>query len=107
MILNSRAKREKRRLPEFWQTALAVWFIFFFFCAPAQSSGKSVVAGNIEITGLHSIEKDEFLDLLGLKKGEAVDEELIRKGIKRAFLKGIFEKNINGKGLSDFEPKGF
>ena len=91
MILNSRAKREKRRLPEFWQTALAVWFIFFFFCAPARSSGKSVVAGNIEITGLHSIEKDEFLDLLGLKKGEAVDEELIRKGIKRAFLKGIFE----------------
>jgi len=40
---------------------------------------------------LHSIEKDEFIDLLGFNKGRAVNEDLVRKGIKRAFLKGIFE----------------
>jgi outer membrane protein insertion porin family len=55
-------------------------------------SGETVVAGKIDISGLHSIGRDEFLDLMGFKTGEAIDGELVRKGIKRAFLKGIFEE---------------
>lgn len=91
MICSIRAKRENKLLSKFWNAALPVCLIFFFFCTPARSSGKSIIAGNLEIVGLHSIEKDEFIDLLGLRSGEAVDEDRIRKGIKRAFLKGIFE----------------
>jgi len=48
-------------------------------------------AGKIEINGLFSIDKEEFLYLLDILQGEPIDEELIRLGIKRAFLKGIFE----------------
>jgi outer membrane protein insertion porin family len=72
-------------------TVLLVFFILFFFCIPARSYGKAFTGGNIEIVGLHSIERDELIDLLGLRNGEAVDADLIRRGIKRAFLKGIFE----------------
>jgi outer membrane protein insertion porin family len=86
-----RTKRKTRRLSEFRKAALAVFFIFFFFCAPALSSGESVIAGDLEIVGLHSIGQDEFINLLGFKKGMAVNEDMVRKGIKRAFLKGIFE----------------
>ncbi len=86
-----RVRGNKRHLSALWKTALAVCFIFFSYCAPALCSGKSVIAGNLEITGLHSIGQDEFINLLGFKKGDAVDENLLRKGIKRVFLKGIFE----------------
>ena len=72
-------------------TVLRVFVILFFFCIPARSYGNAFTGGDIEIVGLHSIERDELIDLLGLRKGEAVDADLIRTGIKRAFLKGIFE----------------
>ncbi|GER94672.1 outer membrane protein assembly factor [hot springs metagenome] len=48
----------------------------------------------IEVSGLHSISEDELLYLLGIKKGKVIDETDIREGIKRAFLKGIFEDII-------------
>ncbi len=47
--------------------------------------------GEIEINGLFSIDKEELLYLLDIHPGKQIDEEHIRLGIKRAFLKGIFE----------------
>lgn len=47
--------------------------------------------GEIEIDGLSSIDREELLYLLDICPGQQIDEEHIRLGIKRAFLKGIFE----------------
>ena len=49
------------------------------------------VVGEIEINGLYSIDKEELLYLLDMHPGEQIDEEHVRLGIKRAFLKGIFK----------------
>jgi outer membrane protein insertion porin family len=60
---------------------------FIFDHAPCEA----VTAGKVEIKGLYSIGKDEFLEMLGIREGSEVDEEKVREGIKRAFLKGIFD----------------
>ncbi|MDH4231108.1 MAG: outer membrane protein assembly factor BamA [Nitrospirota bacterium] len=65
--------------------------IIFFLLMPLWSFSEAVIAGNIEVSGLSSIGKDEFISLLGVKPGAPVDEEVVRAGVKRAFLKGIFE----------------
>jgi outer membrane protein insertion porin family len=55
------------------------------------SGAEAVVVSEVEIKGLHSIGKDELLYLLDMRPGETIDAESVRLGIKRAFLKGIFE----------------
>jgi len=62
---------------------------FFFISSIATASGPLI--GDMEISGLHSIGKGELLSLLDILPGEPVDAETLRSGIKRAFLKGIFE----------------
>jgi outer membrane protein insertion porin family len=47
--------------------------------------------GEIEINGLFSMDRKELLYLLDIHPGQQIDEEHIRLGIKRAFLKGIFD----------------
>ncbi|OIP59137.1 MAG: outer membrane protein assembly factor BamA [Nitrospirae bacterium CG2_30_41_42] len=49
------------------------------------------MVGEIEINGLYSISKDEFLYILDINPGKQINEESVRLGIKRAFLKGMFE----------------
>ncbi|MEW6162397.1 MAG: outer membrane protein assembly factor BamA [Nitrospirota bacterium] len=49
------------------------------------------VVGEVEIKGLYSIEKKELLDLLDIRSGKPIDSRGVRQGIKRVFLKGIFE----------------
>jgi len=58
-----------------------------FFTSEAAGS----VVGEIEINGLYSISKDEFLYILDINPGKQINEESVRLGIKRAFLKGMFE----------------
>jgi outer membrane protein insertion porin family len=58
-------------------------------CIPLHAAAS--VLGEIEINGLYSIDKEELLYLLDFHPGEQIDEEHIRLGIKRAFLKGIFK----------------
>jgi outer membrane protein insertion porin family len=48
----------------------------------------------IEITGLYSISEDELLYLLDISKGKMLDKSALKEGIKRAFLKGIFDDII-------------
>ncbi len=45
----------------------------------------------IDVEGLVSISKEELLYLLDMKTGDVLDPIRLREGIKRAFLKGIFD----------------
>src|ERR1700690_2071461 len=59
-----------------------------------ESSMKTTPIAEIEVDGLRSITEDEILYLLDLKKGIPLDAKQLRIGIKRAFLKGIFQDII-------------
>lgn len=50
----------------------------------------AAVVGTIDIRGLYSLERHEFLTIFGIQEGSIIDEVFVRAGIKRAFLKGIF-----------------
>ncbi|MGD2081033.1 MAG: outer membrane protein assembly factor BamA [Nitrospirota bacterium] len=58
---------------------------------PAVALAMDAVVGEVRVEGLHSVGQEELLYLLGIEEGKAVDEDSIRRGIKRAFIKGIFE----------------
>lgn len=58
---------------------------------PADAETPGVTVKTIEVEGLSSIGSAELLDLLDMKAGEALDPAKVRTGIKRAFLKGIFD----------------
>lgn len=45
----------------------------------------------ISVEGLYSAGKDELLYLLDIESGRTLEPEKLRKGIKRAYLKGLFE----------------
>lgn len=51
----------------------------------------SFAENQVIIKGLKSMKEDEFLYLLDLNKRETLDEERLNEGIKRLFLKNIFE----------------
>lgn len=82
-----------------WKIEQSKFLTIIFYCFvftisylpfPPIDAYASVI-GNIEINGLYSIDREELLYLLDFKPGKQIDKELIRLGIKRAFLKGIFE----------------
>lgn len=54
-------------------------------------AADAVTVGKITVEGLHSASREELLYMLDLRVGQKVDAEKLRTGIKRAFLKGIFE----------------
>jgi len=58
------------------------------------------IVEDIDIEGLYSISKKEFLYLLGINKGDRINRDVVKEGIKRAFLKGIFE-DISVEALGD------
>jgi outer membrane protein insertion porin family len=92
MSMNSQRRKEKRTVQKRRLRAVLCWFLFavsFFLSSIASASGPLI--GDIEIKGLHSVGEAEFLSLLDIATGEPVDAETVRAGIKRAFLKGIFE----------------
>lgn len=62
---------------------------YFLIFITSEAAGS--VVGEIEINGLYSIGKDEFLYILNINPGKPINEESVRLGIKRAFLKGLFE----------------
>jgi len=55
------------------------------------AAAEGLMVGEVEVYGLTSMEKKELLYLLKIGPGEPIDAGIVRKGIKRAFLKGIFE----------------
>lgn len=79
-----------------WQWGVRKSFILFSYfllliSSPLLSNAQAIIVGEIEINGLYSIEKKELLALLDIRPDNPIDSERIRQGIKRAFLKGIFE----------------
>ena len=61
----------------------------YFFLLPLQRRRASHRGYRSQRSSL--VGKEEFLSLLDISTGEPVDAETVRSGIKRAFLKGIFE----------------
>ncbi len=55
------------------------------------SPSHAATVGRIEILGLHTVERDEMLDMLGIREGMPLNAEIIRNAIKRAFRKGTFD----------------
>lgn len=62
----------------------------FLFQAHRAWATESVQEG-IAVEGIHSISRDELLYLLGLKDCVSAGRPTVTEGIKRVFLKGIFE----------------
>jgi outer membrane protein insertion porin family len=54
------------------------------------ASGLADEIKKIEIVGLNRIDDEEFMDMIYVRVGDTIDREVIQKGIKRAFKKGIF-----------------
>jgi len=63
-------------------------FYFLLLTAPADASE---VIKKIDVEGLYSIQEEELLEILNIKAGEVLDSSKVKSGIRRAFLKGIFE----------------
>lgn len=90
-------------------SCIKIFFLFLIFCSfhiyPLNSFAKENYNKSpiklITVEGLYSIEKAELLDLLDLNIGDIIDNEALKIGIKRAFLKGIFD-NIIIEGSEDF-----
>ncbi len=76
--------------------SIALYVLLFLSAVEILSPDQSgaVTAGTVEIRGLSSIDRNEFLDILGIFPGAEIDKELVRNGIKRAFLKGLFDDVI-------------
>ncbi|MEW6214687.1 MAG: outer membrane protein assembly factor BamA [Nitrospirota bacterium] len=66
-------------------------YVLFFFSYFFPAEAAVAIVGEIEINGLYSIEKEELLDILDIGTGKPIDSESVRQGIKRAFLKKLFE----------------
>ncbi len=55
------------------------------------SYSEAAIVSELQINGLYSMGQDELLYILDLHPGSIIDKDSVRLGIKRAFLKGIFE----------------
>jgi outer membrane protein insertion porin family len=70
--------------------ALAFFLSVVFFIFSVGRS-EAVKVRKVEIKGLSSIGREEFLDMFGIREGSRVDADMVREAIKRTFLKGIFD----------------
>jgi outer membrane protein insertion porin family len=68
--------------------SLFLWPILLNYSSAAASD---ITVEDVHVEGLHSIDDEEIIYLIGIEKGIVVGPESIRRGIKRAFLKGIFQ----------------
>ncbi|HMK59679.1 MAG TPA: outer membrane protein assembly factor BamA [Dissulfurispiraceae bacterium] len=74
----------------FWLIVVCLLLLSISVVSAAETELSAVPVRDIEISGLYSISQKELLYLLDIKKGEPLDGNKLRRGIKRAFLKGIF-----------------
>ncbi|MBF0457018.1 MAG: outer membrane protein assembly factor BamA [Nitrospirae bacterium] len=64
--------------------------LILILCLQASWAAAEDVVSMITVTGLSRIAEKEFLYMFGIKEGATIDNELIARGIKTAFLKGCF-----------------
>lgn len=103
-MTNSERDIAQKRIIMTARTLLYLLLIIHLCKITAEGAGGAQRGDNIEVTGLHSIERAEFIDLLGLANRETIDTETLKNGIKRAFLKGIFE-NISVEVAGGVPPE--
>lgn len=78
------------------RTAVTLLLISLFslliacFLSPAFADEE--VVSEVMVEGLYSMKKEELLYLLNVKEGERLIPEKVTAGIRRAFLKGIFDE---------------
>lgn len=77
-------------------SVLKGFFCFFILLCCSDAYSESIADSqqhirHIEVSGLYSISKEELLYLLDLQKDKALDRAALSRGIKRAFLKGVFD----------------
>ncbi|MBI4687986.1 MAG: outer membrane protein assembly factor BamA [Nitrospirae bacterium] len=65
-------------------------FLISYFPFPVYSHASEEKITAIEVEGANRITKEDLIDIIGLNAGDAVDKDILRTGIKRAFKKGIF-----------------
>ncbi len=89
----------------FWNKRFILPIIFFFLILGSEFtySYVNLSINTIEVSGLHSISNEELLYLLDLEKGNILDREALSRGIKRAFLKGIFDDIQIQMDVTDLE----
>jgi len=72
--------------------------IIFAFCIlilhltppiPSAFSSSTLISA-IEVEGVSRISEEELIDIISLRIGDTLDKSVLRRGIKRAFKKGIF-----------------
>ncbi len=78
-----------------------IYFFLIFSESSAYQLQNKFPIINIEVEGLYSIKKEELLNLLNLRIGDVLDRNALSIGIKRTFLKGIFE-DIVIEGNSEY-----
>ncbi len=83
MMKGRHSQKLKIHIPSF--------FIFLLFFFINTSYAKAFTVSEIEIEGLYSVNQDELLYLLDIEIGKEIDPETIKSGIKRSFLKDLFE----------------
>jgi len=76
--------------------------LVLFMPAVAQGQGEGrLFVKSIEVQGLKTMQEEELLYLIGLEAGQYSSAEQVTEGIKRAFLKGIF----NGLSVDENDGK--
>ena len=81
-----------RLSPSIIRISLIIVALATLLCSPAAYAAEPVVIiKTVKVSGLYSIEQGELLELLDIKPGYAVFPQRVTVGIKRAFLKGIFD----------------
>lgn len=71
---------------------LGIICLLFAVFSPARAGASGLPVKEVYIEGLYSLDKKELLYLLDIKRGGTLKPEALKRGIKRAFLKGIFEE---------------
>lgn len=92
--LASRFWRVRRTLLLVGKGSLLVLFLTFFLSLRGPALASTSVHPSIErisIEGLRSISREELLYLLDLSERQPLDPAKVRAGIKRAFLKSLFD----------------
>jgi outer membrane protein insertion porin family len=72
---------------------IPLWLLaaFCFLFPSGASASPSIEVREVRVEGLRSMEKSDLLYLLEIRPGRSLDPVTLRRGIQRAFLKGIFE----------------
>lgn len=80
----------KKAVPFFLLGIATIILLIMHSGRSAAADGPAVVSA-VSVEGLRTLKEEELLNLLDIVRGAPLDAAKMRAGIKRAFMKGIFE----------------